>query len=41
MLSDIMITRARLGCDTMDLHSHATFACRWSKLMRRLRRLVS
>ena len=41
MLSDIMITRARLGFETMDLHSHAKFNCRWSKLMRRLRKMVS
>ncbi|HMB47671.1 MAG TPA: hypothetical protein VKN63_05290 [Afifellaceae bacterium] len=41
MLSDIMITRAQLGHNTMDLHSHATFSCRLSKLMRRVRRFIS
>jgi len=41
MLGDIMVMRARLGTDRMDLHSHAQFNCRWSKLMRRLENLFS
>ncbi len=41
MLGDIMVTRARLGTDRMDLHSHAKLSCRWTKLMRRLRNLFS
>lgn len=39
MLGDIMITRAQLGTDKIDLHSHAKFNCRWSKVLRRIKGL--
>lgn len=41
MLGDIMITRAQLGTEKIDLHSHAKFNCRMSKLIRRIKNLFA
>ena len=41
MLGDIMLQRARLGTHRLDLHSYATFNCRWAKIVRRVKELFS
>ncbi|WP_255599464.1 hypothetical protein [Afifella sp. IM 167] len=38
MLSDIMLTRARLGYDRVDVHRYATFSCGVSRFFRRMGR---
>jgi len=39
MLSDIYIPRAKLGHEYVDVHRHATFSCRWSRMIAKVRRL--
>ena len=36
MLRDMILARATIGRPPMDVHRHAAFSCRWSRLRRRL-----
>lgn len=36
MLSDIIVSRATLHSEKIDVHQHAQLRCKWRRLMRRL-----
>lgn len=40
MLSDMIIVRAAMRDERMDLHKHATFRCNLAKLWRNIGKLI-
>ncbi len=39
MLSDIYIPQAKPGHQHVDVHRYATFSCRWSRMIAKVKRL--
>ena len=40
MLSDMIIVRAAMGDQRLDLHKHATFRCKMKKFFRNIGKLI-